>query len=146
MEGVLCSLQRTSVFLFVSPVYFSPHVQMPSYMTQHLCSTLSLSGNSDLTVLVFQIILNFPWVNSSSLQIKVLLISSFFGQKGKFTVSTCLSSKSQLGIMSSTSGFGVEEKSLMTESINLLGNPTSKYFFLILLFSSSKSDEILSAL
>ena len=83
MEGVLCSLQRTSVFLFVSPVYFSPHVQMPSYMTQHLCSTLSLSGNSDLIVLVFQMILNvnFPWVNSSSLQIDVLLFLHFLDKK-----------------------------------------------------------------
>ena len=46
--------------------------------------------------------------------------------------------------MSSITGIGVEEKSLMTESMNLFGKPTSMYFFFILLVSSSKFDEILT--
>ena len=98
--------------------------------------------------LVLQMILNVYefLVKLSNLRINVLLISSFWGQKGKRTVSTLRSSNNQFGMMFSSSALGTEVKSRITDSMNLLGKPTSKNFFLIRFFSFSKSDAILRAL
>ena len=82
----------------------------------------------------------------SNLRINVLLISSFWGQKGKRTVSTLRSSNNQSGMMFSSSASGIVVKSRITDSMNLLWKPTSKNFFLIRFFSFSKSDAILRAL
>ena len=107
--------------------------------------------------LVLQMILNenFPHVYCSSFLTKDLLISSFLGQKGNLITKVFLSSKSQLGIMSSSSMFGVVWKSRMTASTNVVGKPDVFEFLsyschrllvvCVLVNSFSKLDEIFCA-
>ena len=54
--GLLCSLQRFSTFLSVSPIYSSPHEHLPLYITQEGCGFLLLTLNSDFTFLVIHFI------------------------------------------------------------------------------------------
>ena len=87
----------------------------------------SFKWKRDLIFFVFQIILNkkLPPVYSSNFRIKCLLTSSFLGQKGNRTTSVFLSSKSQVGIMSSSSAWVGDRKSRTTASTKFFG--TSLY-------------------
>ena len=83
-------------------------------------------------------------VYCSKVSINFLDDISLLWQNGNLSVFTTLSSKSQLGIRGSSSGFLV--KSSITELIKRIGKPADRNFFLILKTSSSNEEAILLAL
>ena len=57
-EGAVCSFHLILASRTVSPMYLSPHVHSPSYITHETCSTRSFNGNNERMFLVSQITLN----------------------------------------------------------------------------------------
>ena len=82
-DGLSCSAKRTSAHLLVSPMYFAPHVQTPSYTTEHLCVTLSLSGKQDLILHVFQITMNLTLGHKRS-SLDWNFLARFSGKKVRY--------------------------------------------------------------
>ena len=106
---------------------------------------LPLILNNDLIFLVEQIMLNFnlPFVYDSNFSQNLFEKCSLLFEKGKLIAIVFLSSKSHLGIISSSSTL---LKLLIVPSMTLCGKPACKNFVLILAISDWKFEGIFLAL